>query len=70
MDGAHDNALAHRGTLETGKHLGKVEDNLGRIVTDDNEVRVGSLGHVGVDVKLEVLLFFLVCHNDIFYLIT
>ena len=72
VDGAHDEAFAHRGTLEAGKHLGEVEDYLGGIVADNNEVAVGSLGHVGVDVELEVLLlFFLICHIcDCFSLIT
>ena len=66
MDRIHDDALSHRGAIDAWQYLGEVENNLGGVVADDNEVAVGSLRYFRADVKFEVLLlFFLVCHNGV-----
>ena len=63
VDGRHDDALAHRGTLTAGESLREIDNKLGGRMGDDSEVAVGSLRHLVADVDVQILLLFFLCHR-------
>ena len=61
--GSQHNAALHVGLGHTGQHTDEVEHDFGTAVGDDGEVGVSSLGHLGLEFNLQLIVVFGSFHN-------